>query len=297
MLQMQNRPVPEEIRARNERMLMLTADYLRRSPGWISREMVDEIAGCGVDRETAYRLLFAGALNLHPETDREDRILEKEYLPEMIRREDPVQYECEPYFLLLREREFREGSWILSRDSYAAYEAFVRDDLVRFPDGRILPQIGFFEREFHYPAVYEAGRMWMSLTPNEIHTMKGPAEEAFGEVLIFGLGIGYFPFLCLNNPNVRTVTVVERETNCIRLFRDHLQPLIPDGGRILLVEEDAFSYAENQFRPGKYDFVFTDLWMDVSDGLELSGKMKRLEGRMPGAVYRYWLEKSMACYL
>ncbi len=296
MLRTENETATEEVRARNERVLTLTADYLRRSPGWISKEMVDEIADCGVDRETAYRLLFAGALGLHSETDREDRILEREYFPEMIRRLDPSRYECEPYFRLLRQREFREGSWILSEDSYAANEAFVWDDLVSLPDGRILPQIGFFEWEFHYPAVYEAGRKWMSLTPNEIHTMQEPAAEAFGKVLIFGLGIGYFPFLCVKNPKVRSITVVERERNCIRLFREHLQPLIPDGERIRLVEEDAFSYAEKQFLPGKYDYVFTDLWMDVSDGLELSAKMKRLEIRMPDAVYRYWLGKSMSCY-
>ena len=43
MLTMENQIASEEVWARNERILTLTADYLRRSPGWISKEMVDEI--------------------------------------------------------------------------------------------------------------------------------------------------------------------------------------------------------------------------------------------------------------
>lgn len=287
---------PGKIRIRNTRILELAAGYLRKTPRFVSGEMVDSVSACGVDRETAYQLLVAGTWGLNPDTDPDDRILLEEDLPYVIRRLDPLQYEREPYFRLLKGMRFREGGWVLGEDTYAPYEAFVRDDLLCLDDGRILPQLGYFEQEFPYPAVYGNGMMWMSLTPNEISTMREPAGLAHGRVLVFGLGIGYYPYLCLQNPAVRSVTVVERDADCIRLFADHLLPVFPDRERVTLIEDDAFAFAEREFRPGAFDYVFTDLWLDVSDGLELSGRMKRMEARMPDAAYGYWIEKSLACY-
>ena len=74
---------------------------------------------------------------------------------------------------------------------------------------------------------------------------------------------------------------------------DTLGPVYYDDEKTV---EDAFSFAEREFRPGAFDYVFTDLWLDVSDGLELSERMKRLEERMPDARYAYWIEKRMDCY-
>ena len=49
--------------------------------------------------------------------------------------------------------------------------------------------------------------------------------------------------------------------------------------------------------PGKYDFVFTDLWHDVSDGIDMYLKMKEYEKQSPDSVFTYWIEKSILCYL
>ena len=39
--------------------------------------------------------------------------------------------------------------------------------------------------------------------------------------------------------------------------------------------------------PGKYDFVFTDLWHDVSDGIDMYLKMKEYEKQ--SARYGFYL--------
>ena len=49
--------------------------------------------------------------------------------------------------------------------------------------------------------------------------------------------------------------------------------------------------------PGKYDFVFTDLWHDVSDGIDMYLKMKQYEKQSPNTTFSYWIEKSILCYL
>ena len=49
--------------------------------------------------------------------------------------------------------------------------------------------------------------------------------------------------------------------------------------------------------PGYFDFVFTDLWHDVSDGKDMYLKMKEYEKRSPNTIFSYWIEKSILCYL
>lgn len=48
---------------------------------------------------------------------------------------------------------------------------------------------------------------------------------------------------------------------------------------------------------GKYDFVFTDLWHDVSDGIDMYLEMKKYEEQSPDTTFMYWIEKSILCYL
>ena len=46
----------------------------------------------------------------------------------------------------------------------------------------------------------------------------------------------------------------------------------------------------------EFDFVFVDLWHDVSDGLPMYEKIKKYEYKLPNAIFRYWIEKTMICY-
>ena len=73
-------------------------------------------------------------------------------------------------------------------------------------EGRQIPQIGFFETEFKFPALLENDRIWMTITPNEIETMKEPVDGAFGNVLTFGLGLGYYAYMVSEKENVESVT-------------------------------------------------------------------------------------------
>ena len=67
--------------------------------------------------------------------------------------------------------------------------------------------------------------------------------------------------------------------------------------KIKIIKADAFEYARKHMPKGKYDFVFTDLWHDVSDGIDMYLKMKKYEKQCPDTVFSYWIEKSILCYL
>ena len=193
-----------------------------------------------------------------------------------------------------RENTSQAGAFELGYASYRPYELFVADDLRAYPDGAVLPVLGYFTRPFAYPVLTENGREWMTATPNEINTIRPAAEAAHGRVLTLGLGLGYFAFHALLNPRVERVTAVERSADAIRLFRERILPAFPRPERLTILQADAFAAAPALYRSGQYDFVFADLWHDAADGLPMYERLKKME--VPGPEYRYWIEKTLEFY-
>ena len=193
-----------------------------------------------------------------------------------------------------RENTSQAGAFELGYASYRPYELFVADDLRAYPDGAVLPVLGYFTRPFAYPVLTENGREWMTATPNEINTIRPMAEAAHGHVLTLGLGLGYFAFHALLNPRVERVTAVERSADAIRLFRERILPAFPRPERLTILQADAFAAAPALYQSGQYDFVFADLWHDAADGLPMYERLKHME--VPGPEYRYWIEKTLEFY-
>lgn len=177
------------------------------------------------------------------------------------------------------------------------YEAFVCDDIRTDEELKEIPQIGFFDTEFSFPAVMEDGQEWMAIKPNEIETMRQPIARAAGQVVAFGLGMGYYAFMVSEKPEVKTLTIVERDENVIALFREHILPQFPKKEKIDIVRQDAFEFATNCMSDGYYDHAFVDLWHDVSDGYPLYKQMKALEKNSPNTLFSYWIEDSLLSHL
>ena len=193
-----------------------------------------------------------------------------------------------------RENASQAGAFELGYASYRPYELFVADDLRAYPDGAVLPVLGYFTQPFAYPVLTENGREWMTATPNEINTIRPAAEAAHGRVLTLGLGLGYFAFHALLNPRVERVTAVERSADAIRLFRERILPAFPRPECLTILQADAFAAAPALYQSGQYDFVFADLWHDAADGLPMYERLKHME--VPGPEYRYWIEKTLEFY-
>ena len=179
--------------------------------------------------------------------------------------------------------------------AYEPYELFVRDELLCLPDGREIPQLGYFAERFAYPAVLEGGREWMTVTPNEVATMAPALAQVRGRVAVMGLGLGYFAFMASESPDVRAVTVIERDADVIALFERHILPQLAHRDKLRLVRADAFEFAQAGLHG--FDCAFVDLWHDVSDGAPMYLRMKALEARSPGTRFFYWIETSIRCFL
>lgn len=138
--------------------------------------------------------------------------------------------------------------------------------------------------------LYQHNEVWMLDVPSEAETIDPIAKKAHGNVLTFGLGIGYFPFMAMLNSNVKSITVIEKSKSVIELFNQSLKPQFPNTIPLTIIEGDAFDYWKEDVL-NQYDSVFVDIWKSNDDGLVLIEKL--LESYLPDYdKVDFWIETS-----
>lgn len=282
----------------NQRLFKVLSIFLNLAPDYVDANMINEIT-CGdkSGEEFAFANLAATACGLDVFDDPADKQFFRSHFLPCFKKLDAAPYFDDPYYKNIAFPKGKVGNWSFETRVCKPYEAFVYDDPMIFPDGKILPRIGFFDVEYPFPAVLENGREWMTLMPNETNTTKPALDSATGKVLTFGLGLGYFTYMAAIDPDVQSVTVVERSSDVIELFSKFILPQFPDPQKVEIVQADAFDFAENRMKDGAYDSVFVDIWHDPSDGCELYLKMKEYEYLLPDAKFTYWVEETLKLYI
>lgn len=270
--------------------LELFSDFLNRHDCLISKEDVKRITDLGFSKEYAYALLISTMYNIDVSANKE---WFNEYLLPSIKCLDENRYLQNPYYKNISLDNVTNKKWKIKMDSYKPMQAFVFNDFF-LQDNKVLFNIGFFEKEFKFPAIYENDRLWMSITPNEIETMQEAINKAFGHILVLGLGIGYFPYMISLKENVKSITIIEKSKDAIELFESNIYPQFSNKV-VNIIEMDAFEYLDNIDE--KMNFVFADLWHDVSDGKELYLKIKEYEKKYRKIEFSYWIEKTIKFYL
>ena len=282
----------------NDLIVRILCDYINEHPRFLTQEMVSELANdCHVDTDTAFRILFCAACGLDTAADSYHKYLEKRYFIPSLRKLSPRTYLDDEYNKFVKLTPAKLGKWELCRHSYHPYQPFVCNHPVLMDDFCEIPQIGYFEEEFSFPAVLENGIEWMTVTPNEVETMKMPIRESHGRVVTLGLGLGYFAFHASQKSNVEEVVVIERDPNVISLFSTHILPSFPNREKIRVIQADAFDALKNESSIKNADYLFADLWHDASDGLDLYLEIKKHEMRFPTTRFAYWIEPSLLSLL
>ena len=282
---------------KNLRALELFSGYLNLCPRFVNKDDVEMLCReCGVSAEAAYSLLMGAACGLDSAQNGEAREMQERYFRPAVHCMNAQACRADPYYASIRMPEAAQGAWTLGYKRLEPYESFASDDLRLMPDGREIPQVGYFTEPFLTPVVLENGREWMTVTPSEINTMTADIQAVSGKVAVFGLGLGYYAFMAARKPQVAQVTVIERDENVIALFEKHLLPQFPNREKIRLVRADAYEYAAHMAKE-QYVYAYVDIWHDVLDGVEMYLKMKRLEHLSPGTAFLYWIETSMLAWL
>lgn len=132
----------------------------------------------------------------------------------------------------------------------------------------------------------------MSLVPHEIKTMESSIREAKGEVLTYGLGMGYFAYRCCQKEEVSRVSVVESDPAILSFFEKYLSSSFPKG-KLRILKGDALSFSLGGGDP--YDFLFVDIYHDAEDGLPLYLALRKKEG--VAKKTSYWIEEDLLVYL
>lgn len=289
----------KETRRENAHLLRQLSLYLNLLSDAIDGNMVDEISGTDdkAMREYAYAALLATYCGYDFHDNPKHKKIFKERFTRMIFMQDEKEFLNDPYYKNIKFPNVTNEDWEFKTMSFKPYEAFLANESVLDEEGRLLPRIGFFEKEFFYPAVLQNNREWMTVTPHEIRTTLPAVNASCGNVLTYGLGLGYFPYMAALKKNVKSVTVVEKDRRVISLFEKYLLPQYPDRDKIKVICDDAFRFAKEEVSKACYDFIFADTWHDPSDGVEMYQKFKECEKYSPHSKYMYWIEYTLKYYM
>ena len=300
--------------------IRLLATFLNECPDAFGPDDVRSLSqACRIPEAEALALLVAAGCGLEIDECLEHRELYYRYIRPAIRELHAETYLADPWWQTIRmpEAPVKIGNWELSTACYKPYEVFVANDMTPLSQGGhaedssqtcasktdlvdCIPQLGYFSDTFRYPIVKENGREWMTVTPNEVETMRHAIDATEGHSLTFGLGLGYFAVRAALRPQVSHLTVIENNADVIRLFRQYTLPQVPQAAadKIEIIQDDAFHFASTRLpMMPEARHAFVDLWHDVSDGLPLYLKMQQIAVQTPWIAWQYWIEKTMRCYL
>lgn len=97
------------------------------------------------------------------------------------------------------------------------------------------------------------GEVVMEDTPFELQTHLGFVMQAYGNVLVTGLGLGCVIRGLLMNPDVESVTCIENSRDVLRMVAFHM-PF----DNLTIIEADALEWTVKNER--KFDCAWHDLW-------------------------------------
>ncbi len=275
----------------NYRITRLYAQYLEYYPELITEEMVKEITeGSDIREEEALTALLSEVFQLDDSAGGDERRLIRDYLSPSIRVLDTEKYENDPYYKNIKIEDLKDGNWEFKWESYKPYRAVIVGDMVSRGDFSEYPPLGFFRREFKFPAILEYGNEWMTLTPVDLDTSVEAIAAAHGSVVTFGLGLGYYAYMASEKAEVSELYIIEKSEKVIELFKKHILPQFPHKEKIKIICADALEYAEKEMPKKNFDLAFVDTWRDASDGAPMYQKMKALEKLSHRTKFMYWIE-------
>ena len=273
----------------NNLILNALSIYLNEYECSITPSQIKKVMECGVDELFAYKLLLSNYLAI------ENQDIIDMYFDKMVHKLEVKDYIRNPYYENIPFNNKKIDSWQIKKGKYKPYELFVFDDF-KYENDLVIPQVGYFNEPFYYLAVYDNNRLWMSITPNEINTMKQPINKAKGNVLTFGLGLGYFAYMCSLKDDVKSVTIVEKDERVIKLFKEYILAYFLSIEKINIIKEDAYAYL-SKMNDDMYDYVFVDIYHDAGDGKEVYLKMNQYRNRFKKTIFEYWIYNTIKHYL
>lgn len=211
---------------------------------------------------------------------------------------DVSEIQDNPYVKDIDFKDRRSGDFEFRYHSFMPYELDIYDIPRKIIENDVdIPRISCFTEKVEYPVIFQNSikSTWMSVSPNEINTMKQPIRNAKGKVLTLGCGMGYFAYMASLKADVESITIVEREQSVIDLFTSFILPQFKTKDKITVIKDDAIEYMMN-LEDGLYDYCFADIWIGVMD-FEPYIETKEVCKRFRKMRMEYWIEDAFGILL
>lgn len=112
--------------------------------------------------------------------------------------------------------------------------------------------------EGNYISLKHNHEIVMSNTPMEFETNSYFIENAHGDILIAGLGIGLIVLPIQDRENVKSITIIEKNQEVIDLVASQL----PLNNKIKIINADILKWEPKTSE--KYDVIYIDIWNNVN---------------------------------
>ena len=200
-------------------------------------------------------------------------------------------YQENPYNSLIKCVNIKENNFRIQTIKFNKYSFLPYNEITVHENDyyREESHIAFTINDYPYLALLENNDIWMCITPNEINTMKPYINKAEGNVLVIGLGLGYYSYMISNKLNVKSITIIENNKSVINLFSNYILPLINNRNKIKIIYADGVDYLLKHY--SQYDYCFVDIWHNPNDGLPFY--IKIMESIKNTTNISFWLEKSI----
>ena len=112
--------------------------------------------------------------------------------------------------------------------------------------------------------LFENGKLVMTSTEFELLTNKPFLNNAFGDVLIFGLGLGLIVYPLLNDNIINSIKIVELSPNIISYIGNKIKEN-DINNKVTIFSGDAYNYFNYMNENEKYDTIYFDFWLELNE--------------------------------
>lgn len=263
--------------------------FFNDNPRQVTLDMIKDVERMGVGEDYAYASLLCNFLDL------DDSFIDR-YLVMMLKKEKVDKYINNPFYQKMNIAPTRVGRYDIDYHYIEDYELFKHDEIYEYFDGRLLPQIGYFDEALKCLSITTGERVVYQYNPYLVNALTLPIEEAKGSVYCFGLGIGYFAYMAHLKEDVKKVTIFEENKDLISLFNELILDKFDYKEKIKVVHASPLPYLKNKNNKISANYVFINCWKDLETGVREYPKYKKACDARSKMNVDYFLKTSIELY-
>lgn len=225
--------------------------------------------------------------------EKETKKVVDDYIHKELKEDNLNFYLNNEYYKEVKPNPIKKSNYELTYLKFEPFQLFPKDEINLETNFKEITPLGYFTSQFSYLALLQNDVVWMSITPNEINTMKPFIEEMKGVITVFGLGLGYIPFMLSLKSDVKKIIIIENNKDIINIFKDNILKYFSfeQKEKIEIKYIDAFVFLKENTK--HFDYMFFDLWHNPNDGISSYIKILKYEEKYKTTTFRYWLEPSL----